>query len=157
MNPLSFALRHPVTVMVAVMAIALGSVITVFDVGLLKPMRRDVFPNLNQPVIYVAQPYGGMDPAQMEGLITNYYEYAFLFMNGIHHVESRERAEHRAGEALLPAWHEYGSGGRGGRHLCQPGQGVLPARNRHAFHHVAGRQHGAGRLRDLVQRFEERR
>ena len=30
-----------------------------------------------------------MDPAQMEGLITNYYEYAFLFMNGIDHVESR--------------------------------------------------------------------
>ncbi len=52
-------------------------------------MRTDVFPDLNQPVIYVAQPYGGMDPAQMEGLITNYYEYAFLFMNGIDHVESR--------------------------------------------------------------------
>src|SRR5262249_2953463 len=30
-----------------------------------------------------------MDPAQMEGLITNYYEYHFLNINGIHHVESR--------------------------------------------------------------------
>jgi multidrug efflux pump subunit AcrB len=32
---------------------------------------------------------GGMDPAQMEGLITNYYEYHFLYISGIHHVESR--------------------------------------------------------------------
>ena len=57
--------------------------------SLVNRIRRDVFPDLNQPVIYVAQPYGGMDPAQMEGLITNYYEYAFLFMNGIDHVESK--------------------------------------------------------------------
>ncbi len=47
------------------------------------------FPSLNLPVIYVCQPYGGMDPAQMEGLLTNYYEYHFLYINGIHHVESR--------------------------------------------------------------------
>ncbi len=83
MNALSFALRHPLSIVVVVIAIALGSWFSV------NRMRTDVFPNLNQPVIYVAQPYGGMDPAQMEGLITNYYEYAFLFMNGIHHVESR--------------------------------------------------------------------
>ena len=44
---------------------------------------------LNLPVIYVAQPYGGMDPAQMEGLLTNYYEYHFLYISGIHHVESK--------------------------------------------------------------------
>src|SRR5213076_732909 len=37
----------------------------------------------------VAQPYGGLDPAQMEGLITNYYEYHFLYISGIHHVESK--------------------------------------------------------------------
>src|SRR4051794_12199742 len=52
-------------------------------------MEVDIFPNLNLPVIYVAQPYGGMDPAQMEGFITNYYEYHFLYISGIHHVESR--------------------------------------------------------------------
>jgi len=40
-------------------------------------------PELNLPVIYVAQPYGGMDPAQMEGLLTNYYEYHFLYIAGI--------------------------------------------------------------------------
>jgi multidrug efflux pump subunit AcrB len=40
-------------------------------------------------VVYVAQPYGGMDPAQMEGYIANYYEYHFLYVTGIEHVESK--------------------------------------------------------------------
>ncbi|MFO0910898.1 MAG: efflux RND transporter permease subunit, partial [Isosphaeraceae bacterium] len=83
MNPIVFALRRPLTVMVAVAATALGSFLAV------SRMSVDVFPNLNLPVIYVSQPYGGMDPAQMEGLLTNYYEYHFLYINGIHHVESR--------------------------------------------------------------------
>src|SRR5579872_3737520 len=83
MNPIVFALRHPYTVMVAVVAIVLGSILAVAR------MKIDIFPQLNLPVIYVAQPYGGMDPAQMEGLITNYYEYHFLYISGIHHVESR--------------------------------------------------------------------
>ena len=52
-------------------------------------MEVDIFPSLNLPVIYVCQPYGGMDPAQMEGFLTNYYEYHFLYISGIHHVESR--------------------------------------------------------------------
>src|SRR5271156_6051714 len=86
MGALAFALRCPMTIMVGVVALILGSLFSVFGD---KAMPRDVFPDLNQPVIFVAQPYGGMDPAQMEGLITNYYEYAFLFMNGIDHVESK--------------------------------------------------------------------
>src|SRR3989440_1900139 len=77
------ALRNPISVIVLVIAVALGS-----GLALLR-MPIDVFPNLNLPVIYVAQPYGGMDPAQMEGLLTNYYEYHFLYISGIHHVESR--------------------------------------------------------------------
>ena len=83
MNPIVFAMRRPLTVMVLVVAVALGSVLAVTR------MSIDIFPNLNLPVIYVAQPYGGMDPAQMEGLLTNYYEYHFLYITGIHHVESR--------------------------------------------------------------------
>src|SRR6516225_2063620 len=83
MNPIIFALRHPYTVMVAILAIVLGSVLAI------SRMKIDIFPSLNLPVIYVAQPYGGLDPAQMEGLITNYYEYHFLYISGIHHVESR--------------------------------------------------------------------
>src|SRR6186713_303766 len=52
-------------------------------------MTRDIFPPLGVPTIYVAQPYGGMDPAQMEGYLTYYYEYHFLYITGIEHVESK--------------------------------------------------------------------
>ncbi len=94
------ALRRPLTVMVIIVAIALGAFLAVgnslfeqwglpYPEGLPKGMEVDIFPNLNLPVIYVCQPYGGMDPAQMEGFITNYYEYHFLYIGGIHHVESR--------------------------------------------------------------------
>ena len=83
MNPIIFALRHPYTMMVGVLALVLGSGLA------LSRMKFDIFPSLNLPVVYVAQPYGGLDPAQMEGLITNYYEYHFLYINGIHHVESK--------------------------------------------------------------------
>jgi multidrug efflux pump subunit AcrB len=83
MNPIVLAMRRPFTVMVLVFAVALGSILA------LTRMSIDIFPNLNLPVIYVAQPYGGMDPAQMEGLLTNYYEYHFLYITGIHHVESK--------------------------------------------------------------------
>jgi hypothetical protein len=36
----------------------------------------------------VAQPYGGMDPAQMEGYLTYYYAYHFLNITGIEHAET---------------------------------------------------------------------
>src|SRR5271165_3127009 len=83
LNPIVFALRHPITVMVGIAAVVVGSGLALWR------MKYDIFPQLNLPVVYVAQPYGGMDPGQMEGLITNYYEYHFLYISGIHHVESR--------------------------------------------------------------------
>src|SRR3954469_22673141 len=101
MNPLIFALRRPITIMVAIVALTLTCAVAIRPkavdqalarYGIELPLKRmpvDIFPNLNLPVIYVAQPYGGMDPAQMEGLLTNYYEYHFLYIGGIHHVESR--------------------------------------------------------------------
>src|SRR5262245_63160697 len=83
MNPIVFAMRHPITVMVAIAAVVLGAVLAAFR------MSVDIFPDLNTPVIYVAQPYGGMDPLQMEGFLTNYFEYHFLYITGIDHVESK--------------------------------------------------------------------
>jgi multidrug efflux pump subunit AcrB len=77
------ALRRPISVLVAVIAVALTAVFAV------SRMRADIFPDLDLPVIYVAQPYGGMSPAQMEGYITYYYEYHFLYVNGIESVESK--------------------------------------------------------------------
>jgi multidrug efflux pump subunit AcrB len=100
MGLVSLALRRPFTVMVVILAIALGSLLAVggsvceqlgipYPAALPRGMEVDIFPSLNLPVIYVCQPYGGMDPAQMEGFLTNYYEYHFLYISGIHHVESR--------------------------------------------------------------------
>jgi multidrug efflux pump subunit AcrB len=83
LNPIVFALRHPITVLMGIAGLVVAGVLALTRIPI------DIFPQLHLPVIYVAQPYGGMDPAQMEGLITNYYEYHFLYISGIHHVESK--------------------------------------------------------------------
>src|SRR5438046_2064221 len=83
MNLVQVALRRPLTVLVCVIPVGLGSMLA------LREMPRDIFPSLGIPTIYVAQPYGGMDPAQMEGYLTYYYEYHFLYITGIEHVESK--------------------------------------------------------------------
>ena len=83
MNLVQSALRRPLTVVVLILGVILGASLA------LKQMPRDIFPTLGIPTIYVAQPYGGMDPAQMEGYLTYYYEYHFLYISGIEHVESK--------------------------------------------------------------------
>src|SRR5437879_8668951 len=77
------AMRRPVTILVAVLAVALTSIMAI------RQMKVDIFPKLGAPAIYVAQPYGGMDPSQMEGYLTYYLEYHFLYITGIEHVESK--------------------------------------------------------------------
>jgi len=83
MNLLQGALRKPVTVTVAVLAIVFFSALAI------RNMKIDIFPSLGLPTIYVAQPYGGLSPEQMEGLVTSYYEYHFLYVTGVKFVESR--------------------------------------------------------------------
>src|SRR5213592_4381836 len=82
MKLVSASMRRPLTVVVLVIATCLGA-----WVGLNR-MTRDIFPPLGIPTIYVAQPFGGMDPAQMEGYLTYRYEYHFLYITGIEHVAS---------------------------------------------------------------------
>jgi multidrug efflux pump subunit AcrB len=77
------ALRRPVSILVAVLSLALTSALAVTR------MPVDLFPNLGAPAIFVAQPYGGLDPQQMEAFATYYYEYHFLYITGIEHVESK--------------------------------------------------------------------
>jgi multidrug efflux pump subunit AcrB len=77
------ALSRPITVVVALIAIALFAFLAI------RRMPADIFPQVGEPAIYVAQPYGGMDPAQMEGYLTYYYEYHFLYITGIDRVESK--------------------------------------------------------------------
>jgi multidrug efflux pump subunit AcrB len=77
------ALRRPVTVVMLVLGAASLSSLA------LQRMRADILPDLGTPVLYVAQAYGGMDPLQMEGYLVNYYEFHFLYINGIDRVESK--------------------------------------------------------------------
>src|SRR5215216_1872118 len=83
MNFLQLALRRPLSVVVLVLAVTLAAWLAI------QRMSRDIFPPLGIPTIYVAQPFGGMDPAQMEGYLTYRYEYHFLYIAGIEHVESK--------------------------------------------------------------------
>ena len=77
------ALRHPITMMVLAVAIALASILA------LTRTRIDILPDLDAPVIYVAQPYGGMSPQQIEGFVSYYYEYHFLYIDGIETVQAK--------------------------------------------------------------------
>src|SRR5438105_9482080 len=83
MNLVAGAMRRPITVLILIVAVVAAAVIAA------QRMPRDTFPDMGVPIIYVAQPYGGMDPAQMEGYLVNYYEYHFLYITGIEHVESK--------------------------------------------------------------------
>ncbi len=83
MSLLSLALRRPLSIVVLAVAVVLGALLAI------QRMPRDIFPPLGIPTIYVAQPYGGMDPAQMEGYLTYRYEYHFLYISNISHVESK--------------------------------------------------------------------
>src|SRR6201997_3190764 len=77
------ALSRPLTIVIALIAVALASILA------LQRMPVDIFPQVGDPAIYVAQPFGGMDPAQMEGYLSYYYEYHFLYITGIDHVETK--------------------------------------------------------------------
>jgi multidrug efflux pump subunit AcrB len=83
MSLVASALRRPLTVVVVIGGVMVGALLA------WRAMPRDIFPTLGIPTLYVAQPYGGLDPAQMEGYLTYYYEYHFLYLTGIEHVESK--------------------------------------------------------------------
>lgn len=80
---ISVAMKRPITVIAALLSIVLVSMLA------LSSMKRDIFPDLKIPAIYVIEGYGGMSPAQMEGYITSSYELFFLYVPGIEHIESQ--------------------------------------------------------------------
>ena len=94
------ALRRPISVIIIVVALGLTSILALLRT------RIDIFPDLDLPVIYVAQPYGGMSPQQMEGFIAYYYEYHFLY---IRHRERRGQVDsrHRAAASYLSSGNQY--------------------------------------------------
>jgi multidrug efflux pump subunit AcrB len=82
MNPIWFAMKHPITTLMLVVVLVGGGVLALIK------MRIDIFPPLNEPRIYVFLQYGGMSPGQMEGLIVNQFELIFQYVDGIDEIES---------------------------------------------------------------------
>ena len=82
-NIIYASLRKPISVVVALIAIVFFAILSVTK------MPVDIFPKVGTPTIYVAQTYGGLSPEQMEGFISSYYEYHFLYVTGIKAVESK--------------------------------------------------------------------
>jgi multidrug efflux pump subunit AcrB len=83
MNPIVFAMRHPITTLMLVVALISGGVLA------LNRMRVDIFPALHTPKIYVYLDYVGMSPAQMEGFIVNQLELYFQYVDGIADIDTR--------------------------------------------------------------------
>lgn len=77
------AMGRPVTIMVIVAATVLMSALALLR------MKVDIFPEIKLPRVTVVQPYGGMDPAQMEGYMVTFYEQHFFYISGVEHVSSR--------------------------------------------------------------------
>ena len=83
MNPVVFAMRHPVTTLMLVVALIAGGFLALFS------MRVDIFPSLHTPKIYVYLDYVGMSPAQMEGFMVNQLELYFQYVDGIEDIDTR--------------------------------------------------------------------
>jgi multidrug efflux pump subunit AcrB len=83
LNPIVFAMRHPVTTLMLVVALISGGLLA------LDRMRVDIFPSLNTPKIYVFLQFGGMSPGQMEGLIVSQFELTFQYVDSVKEVQSR--------------------------------------------------------------------
>jgi multidrug efflux pump subunit AcrB len=80
-NLIKSALQNPISILVLVVGILFFSILA------LRKIPIDIFPQLDLPTIYVAQPYGGMSPQQMEGLIATRYQDQFLYVSGIKNIE----------------------------------------------------------------------
>src|SRR5881409_1888341 len=123
------AMRRPITILVAVISVALASILAV------RQMKVDIFPKLGAPAIYVAQPYGGMDPSQMEGYLTYYYEYHFLY---IWHRARRVQVHSGRGhhQIAIPSRHGHVPSHVRDRGVRQSRPRVHAARHRAAVHHA---------------------
>ena len=78
---IAVALSKPISIVVIVMGLLIFSVLALFNIPI------DIFPALNLPTIYIAQPYGGMTPQQMEGFIATRYQNQLLYVSGIKDIE----------------------------------------------------------------------
>jgi multidrug efflux pump subunit AcrB len=78
---IKFSLRKPISVIVMVLGVIFFSILSLFKIPV------DIFPNLDLPVIYIVQPYGGMAPEEMDAFMATKYQDHFLYVSGIRNVE----------------------------------------------------------------------
>ncbi|WP_367913042.1 efflux RND transporter permease subunit [Leadbetterella sp. DM7] len=83
MNLIRFALRKPITILVIVTGLFF------FGIRAAQTIKVDIFPQLDLPVIYVAHPFGGYSPQQMESFFAKQYINIFLYVNGIKSIETK--------------------------------------------------------------------
>lgn len=83
MNLIRFALRKPISILVLVAGLFF------FGVGAVKDIKVDILPKMNLPVIYLAHPFGGYTPDQMESYFAKNYVNILLFANGIKSIETK--------------------------------------------------------------------
>ncbi|MFW0717676.1 efflux RND transporter permease subunit [Pedobacter sp. N23S346] len=83
MNLIRFALRKPISILVLVAGLFF------FGIGAINQIKVDILPQMNLPVIYIAHPFGGYTPTQMESYFGKQYINVLLFANGIKSIETK--------------------------------------------------------------------
>lgn len=83
MNLIRFALRKPISILVLVAGLFF------FGLSAVRDIKIDILPTMNMPVIYIAHPFGGYSPAQMETYFGKSYVNILLFANGLKSVETK--------------------------------------------------------------------
>lgn len=83
MNLIRFALRKPISILVLVAGLFF------FGIGAIRTIKVDILPKMNLPVIYLAHPFGGYTPNQMESYFAKNYVNILLFANGVKSIESK--------------------------------------------------------------------
>ncbi|WP_080238921.1 efflux RND transporter permease subunit [Spirosoma rigui] len=83
MNLIRSALRKPITVLVLVASLFF------FGISAVRTIKIDIFPNLNLPVIYISQPFGGYTPNQMESFFGKQYVNLLLYVSGVKSIETK--------------------------------------------------------------------
>jgi multidrug efflux pump subunit AcrB len=83
MNLIRFALRKPISILVLVAGLFF------FGIGAIRDIKVDILPKMNLPVIYIAHPFSGYTPDQMESYFAKNYINIMLFANGIKSIETK--------------------------------------------------------------------
>lgn len=60
-----------------------------FGIDAVRKIKVDIFPKLDLPVMYIAHPFGGYTPDQMETFFAKQYINILLYVNGIKSIETK--------------------------------------------------------------------